>query len=70
MNSLYIPGDTMKYCLWGHRPGYVQVGSDIDRALQRHKGAVVSMQLAIGSALAPVLQRVAADLSWIIRTGY
>jgi hypothetical protein len=56
-------GSVRKYCLWGWRPGYIQIGSEFDRAVQRMHLDFAALRKAVGRALLPHLRALVDNLA-------
>jgi hypothetical protein len=60
-----------RYCLWGWRRGYIQIGSPTDRRIQIELRMVADLDrlmAEIGSRLMAPVKRVVAEMSEIAAT--
>lgn len=59
-----------RYCAWGWREGWVQIGSPEDRYLQQVAGMAANFERLgsqVGEALLSPFQRLAAELAGVAR---
>lgn len=60
----------MRFCLWGARAGYIQVGSAEDRWAQARlncAAAIQRMMRKVGESVAPVMETVAQEMRAFIQ---
>jgi hypothetical protein len=56
----------MRYCLWGWRRGYIQIGGDLDRGMQRMLTDVYGAARQIGGRLLPVVEALAREVAAVV----